>query len=42
MPQLIIPFEVKGIYFSNNQTITEPSADFSKVSYFDKKNETVI
>ena len=42
MPRLIIPFEVKGIYLSDNQTITEPSADFSKVSFFDKENETVI
>jgi hypothetical protein len=42
MPQLIIPFDVKGIYLSNNETITEPSADFSKVSYFDKKKESVI
>jgi hypothetical protein len=42
MPQLLIPFEVKGIYLSDNQTITEPSADFSKVSYFDKKKESVI
>jgi hypothetical protein len=42
MPQLIIPFEVKGIYLSDSQIITEPSADFSKVSYFDKKKESVI
>ncbi len=39
---LIIPFNILALYCSDYTPIAKPNADFSKVSYFDKKNERVI